>query len=70
MVWFYTPDLERRSCETRLTADGKAFELVIRDLGKDHVERFAELPKLMAREPGAELEERGERLRAAARWAS
>ncbi len=36
--------------ETRRAADGKALELVIREPGKAHVERFADLPKLMARE--------------------
>ena len=50
MVWFYTRGVERRSCETRLSPDGNAFELVIRERGKAHVERFAVLARLMARE--------------------
>ena len=49
MVWFYTRGLARRSCETRLATDGEGFELVVRDAGKVRVERFADLPKLMAR---------------------
>ena len=50
MVWFYTRGVERRPCETRLSEDGNAYDLVIREPGKTHVERFPDLPKLMARE--------------------
>lgn len=50
MVWFYTRGVERRSCETRLAVEGDGYELVIRDPGKIHVERFVEFRKLLARE--------------------
>lgn len=50
MVSSYTRGVERRSCETRLAADGQAFELVIREPEKVHVERFVDLAKLLARE--------------------
>jgi hypothetical protein len=76
MVWFYTRGVERRSCETRLAADGKAFELVIREPGKAQVERFADLPKLMAREHQlltawrAQGWKNAESAYAAVRWAS
>jgi hypothetical protein len=76
MVWFYTRGLERRSCETRISADGEAFELVIREPGTARVERFADLPKLMSREHQlltawrAQGWENAESGYAAVRWAS
>ncbi len=39
------------SCESNdIEAAGAGFQLVITDSGKEHVEGFAELPKLLARE--------------------
>ena len=71
MVWFYTRGMERRSCETRLAADGrKAFELVIREPGKAHVERVTRSAEadgagasVAHRMAGAGMEKCGKRLR-------
>ena len=50
MVWFYVRGPERRSCETRLAAEGGGYELIVTDGAAVHVEKFLELPKLLARE--------------------
>jgi hypothetical protein len=50
MVWFYVRGGERRSCETRLAADGDGYELVIEDATGAHVEAFDRLTRLLARE--------------------
>lgn len=49
MVCFYTRAEERRSCETRLAADGPGYELVVQD-AVTQVEKFSDLGKLLARE--------------------
>ena len=50
MVWFYARGAERRSCETRLSADGDGYELVVQDGSATHVESFASLRDLLSRE--------------------
>jgi hypothetical protein len=50
MVWFYARGAERRSCETRLAIEGDGYELVVRDASETRIERFTDLPKLLARE--------------------
>jgi hypothetical protein len=50
MISFYEYSGRRRSCETRLSADGIGFELVVTDLDEHHVERFDDIAALLARE--------------------
>lgn len=50
MIWFYVLGAERRICETRLSADGDGYELIIGESGGTHVERFRDLPGLLRRE--------------------
>ena len=50
MVWFFGRGYETRSCETRLADDGLGYELVVTDAGGVHVEKFADLSRMLARE--------------------
>lgn len=50
MIWFYTRGDERRTCETRLSAEGAGYELVVADASGVHVEAFTEMASLLARE--------------------
>jgi hypothetical protein len=50
VVWFFHLGGERRSCETRLAADGAGYELVIVEGRHEHVEQFDRLPDLLSRE--------------------
>ena len=50
MVWFYARGAERRSCETRLASDSDGYELVVREAGKEWIEQFTDIQKLLARE--------------------
>ena len=50
MVWFFGRGYENRSCETRLAADGDGYELIVTDGDMTHSEKFADLPRLLARE--------------------
>jgi hypothetical protein len=50
MVWFYVRGGERRSCETRLAADGEGYELAVEDGSGTHVEAFGSLARLLSRE--------------------
>jgi hypothetical protein len=50
VVSFYHLGNERRFCETRLTADGSGYELVIVEDGREHVEQFDNVPDLLSRE--------------------
>ena len=69
MVWFYTRGVERRSCENPARGRRQSIRAGNPRTRKTHVERFADLPKLMAREhqlltaEGAGLKECGQRLR-------
>lgn len=50
MIYFFRRGDHSRSCETRLREDGPGYELVVTTDGESHVESFAELPALLARE--------------------
>ena len=50
MIWFYRRGNESRTCETRLSADGVGYELVVTTDGQVQIEQFDELNKLLARE--------------------
>jgi hypothetical protein len=50
MVAFFHRGAERRSCETRLSADENGYELVILHDGRQHVERFSEPVEVVSRE--------------------
>ena len=50
MLWFFEYAGQRRTCEVRLAPDGQGYELVVDDNGEQHVESFAELTDLLARE--------------------
>jgi hypothetical protein len=50
MVFFFRRGSDSLTCETRLNADGPGFELVITENGRERIEQFNELPKLLSRE--------------------
>jgi len=51
MVSFFQLGTEKLACETRLATDRIGYELVVTDEhGRNHVESFDALPKLLARE--------------------
>jgi len=49
-VYFYRRGGDLRICETRLAEDGPGYELVVTVDATVHIERFAGLPDLLARE--------------------
>ena len=50
LLYFFRRGEAALSCETRLNPDGPGFQLVIVEDGIAHIEDFAELPRLLARE--------------------
>ncbi len=50
MLSVFTRGPERKTCETQLSADGEAFELVVAEAGVEHVDRFSSIERLLARE--------------------
>lgn len=50
MLYVFTRGAHRKTCETRLSADGEAFELVVEEEGVEHIDRFATIERLLSRE--------------------
>jgi hypothetical protein len=50
VLYFFRRGADALSCETRLNPDGPGFQLVVTQNNTPHVEDFAELSKLLARE--------------------
>ena len=50
MIYFFRRGDGALTCETRLNPDGAGYQLVIAEDGAVHVEQFAGLPALLARE--------------------
>lgn len=50
MLYVFTRGPLRKTCETRLSADGEAFELVVGENGVEHVDRFPTVERLLSRE--------------------
>jgi hypothetical protein len=50
MLYVFTRGPQRKTCETRLSADGEAFELVVAEEGVEHVDRFSTIQRLLSRE--------------------
>jgi hypothetical protein len=51
MLYVFLRGQERKTCETRLSADGEAFELVVAEDGVEHIDRFRTIERLLSREP-------------------
>ena len=50
MLYVFTRGSHRKTCETRLSADGSGFELVVGEDGVEHVDRYTSMERLLARE--------------------
>jgi hypothetical protein len=50
MLYVFTRGQQRKTCETRLSLDGHAFELVVAEEGTEHVDRFPTIDRLLSRE--------------------
>ena len=50
MLYVFTRGPLRKTCETRLSADGEAFELVVGEGGVEHIDRFPTIERLLSRE--------------------
>lgn len=50
MLYVFIRGPQRKTCETRLSADGEAFELVVAEEGVEHVDRFPTIERLLSRE--------------------
>ena len=50
MLYVFLRGQERKTCETRLSADGEAFELVVAEDGVEHIDRFRTMERLLSRE--------------------
>ena len=50
MLYVFTRGQQRKTCETRLSGDGDAFELVVVEDGIEHVDRLPTLDRLLSRE--------------------
>jgi hypothetical protein len=50
VLYFFRRGNVALTCETRLNPDGPGYQLVITESGRERIEHFTELPKLLARE--------------------
>jgi hypothetical protein len=50
LLYVFIRGQERKTCETRLSADGEAFELVDGEEGVEHDDRFSTIGRLKSRE--------------------
>lgn len=50
MIYFFRRETHSRSCETRLSATGEGYDLVITTDGEEHVETFETVAAMLARE--------------------
>ena len=50
MLYVFVRGSERKTCETRLSADGAGYELVIAEDGVERVDRYSTMDRLLARE--------------------
>jgi hypothetical protein len=50
MLYVFVRGSERKTCETRLSADGSGYELVIVEGGIERVDRYSTMDRLLARE--------------------
>jgi hypothetical protein len=50
MLYVFIRGPQRKTCETRLSADAEAFELVVAEEGVEHVDRFPTIERLLSRE--------------------
>ena len=50
MLYVFTRGSQRKTCETRLSPDGAGYELVVAENGIEHIDRYASMERLLARE--------------------
>jgi hypothetical protein len=50
MLYVFIRGEQRKTCETRLSADGDGFELVVAEEGVEHIDRFSTIERLLSRE--------------------
>lgn len=50
MLYVFVRGAHRKTCETRLSADGNGYELVVSEDGIEHVDRYTSMERLLARE--------------------
>lgn len=50
MLYVFVRGSQRKTCETRLSADGTGYELVVAEDGVERVDRYASMDRLLARE--------------------
>jgi hypothetical protein len=50
MLYVFVRGSDRKTCETRLSADGAGYELVIGEGGVERVDRYSTMDRLLARE--------------------
>src|SRR3954451_12729200 len=50
MLYVFVRGSQRKTCETRLSADGSGYELVVAEDGVERVDRYNSMQRLLARE--------------------
>jgi hypothetical protein len=50
MMYVFVRGSQRKTCETRLSADGGGYELVVAEDGIERVDRYTSMQRLLARE--------------------
>ena len=50
MRYVFVRGSERKTCETRLSADGTGYELVVAEDGVERVDHYSAMDRLLARE--------------------
>jgi hypothetical protein len=50
VIYFFRRDAHSRSCETRLSATGQEYDLVITTDGEEYIETFETVAAMLARE--------------------
>lgn len=50
MLYVFVRGSQRKTCETRLSADGAGYELVVTEDGVERIDRYATMERLLARE--------------------
>jgi hypothetical protein len=50
MLYVFVRGSHRKTCETRLSADGTGYELVVAEDGVERIDRYKTMERLLARE--------------------
>jgi hypothetical protein len=50
MLYVFVRGSQRKTCETRLSADGAGYELVVSEEGVERIDHYASMERMLARE--------------------